>query len=75
MMLDWKRLLDLDGVKVFSIAPGFLATNLTGHGSEMMKSRGAGHPSVGGEFIRDVVEGKRDEDAGKVINKDGLQPW
>jgi hypothetical protein len=30
---------------------------------------------VGGGFIKDVVEGKRDADVGKVINKDGVQPW
>jgi hypothetical protein len=40
-----------------------------------LKSVGAGEASVGGGFIKDVVEGKRDGDAGKVINKDGVQPW
>ena len=75
MMLDWRRILESDGVKVFSIAPGFLATNLTGHGMQALKERGAGDASVGGGFIRDVVEGKRDGDEGKVINKDGVQPW
>jgi hypothetical protein len=36
---------------------------------------GAQEPSVGGEFIRDVVEGKRDQDVGKVIWANGIQPW
>lgn len=37
---------------------------------------GALDPSVGGEFIRDVVEGKRDDHAGKVIrNKGEIQAW
>jgi len=75
MMLDWVRMLEPDGVKVFAISPGFLATNLGGMGSEMMKKFGAGEPSVGGGFIRDVVHGVRDGDKGKVINKDGVQPW
>jgi NAD(P)-dependent dehydrogenase (short-subunit alcohol dehydrogenase family) len=75
MMLDWKRMLEVDGVKVFGISPGFLATNLGGLGPEFLKKMGAGDPTVGGTFIKDVVEGKRDEDAGKVINKDGVQPW
>jgi NAD(P)-dependent dehydrogenase (short-subunit alcohol dehydrogenase family) len=75
MMLEWVRLLQPDGVKVFSISPGFLATNFGRNGSEAMKQLGAGEASVGGRFIKDVVEGMRDGDAGKVINKDGVQPW
>jgi NAD(P)-dependent dehydrogenase (short-subunit alcohol dehydrogenase family) len=74
MMLDWVRQLEPDGVKVFGISPGFLATGLSGMGSEFMRNIGAGDPSTGGDFIRDVVEGKRDEDAGKIINRDGVQP-
>lgn len=61
-------------MKVFGISPGFLATGLSGMGSEFMRNIGAGDPSTGGDFIRDVVEGKRDEDAGKIINRDGVQP-
>jgi NAD(P)-dependent dehydrogenase (short-subunit alcohol dehydrogenase family) len=75
MMLDWRRMLEVDGVKVFGISPGFLATNLGGMGPEFLKKMGAGDASVGGVFIKDVVEGKRDEDAGRAINKDGVQPW
>jgi NAD(P)-dependent dehydrogenase (short-subunit alcohol dehydrogenase family) len=71
MMLEWERVLEPDDVRVFAISPGFLATGLGGMGKEL----GAGDPSVGGVFIKDVVQGKRDEDAGKVINKDGVQPW
>lgn len=37
---------------------------------------GAIEPHVGGEFIRDVIEGKRDHHAGKAIkNNDVVQPW
>lgn len=68
-------MLQADGVKVFGISPGFLATGLGGLGPDFLKKFGAGDPSVGGELIRDVVQGKRDEHAGKVINKDGVQPW
>jgi NAD(P)-dependent dehydrogenase (short-subunit alcohol dehydrogenase family) len=75
MMLDWVQLLEPDGVRVFCISPGFLATNLGGLGPEMLKKFGAGDPGVGGVFIKDVVEGKRDNDAGKVLSKDGVQPW
>lgn len=75
MMLDWARLLEPDGVNVFCISPGFLATNLGGMGASFLKNVGAGDPSVGGNFIKDVVEGKRDDDKSLVINKDGVQPW
>jgi hypothetical protein len=44
-------------------------------GSEMLKKFGAGDPSLGGKLIGDVVHGLRDGDAGKVVNKDGVQPW
>lgn len=75
VMLEWQRFLKEDGVKVFCISPGFLATNLGGMGPEELKEAGAGHPSMGGKLIRDVVEGKRDADAGKVVNAGGIQVW
>lgn len=75
MALHWAKTLGVDGVKVFGISPGFLATGLGGMGPEVLKKWGAGDASIGGIFIKDVVEGKRDEDSGKVINKDGVQPW
>lgn len=75
MMLEWHRILKEDGAKVFCISPGFLATGLAGIGAEKLKAFGAGDPSIGGNIIREVIEGKRDADAGKVVNKDGVQPW
>lgn len=74
LMLDWNHKLKEDGVKVCSVAPGFLATNLGGD-PEFVKSLGAGHPSEGGEIIVKVAEGKRDADMGKIIAKEGLIPW
>ncbi|KAI2627175.1 NAD(P)-binding protein [Xylaria nigripes] len=35
---------------------------------------GALDPSIGGHFLKDVVEGKRDHDEGKAIRKDMIQP-
>ena len=74
MMREWERLLREDGVKVWCISPGYLATGLGGD-QEGNKQMGAGDPSVGGEFIKDVVEGKRDQDVGKVIRNGSIQPW
>jgi len=36
---------------------------------------GARDPSEGGNFIKDVIQGKRDSDQGKVIRASGIQPW
>lgn len=36
---------------------------------------GSKHPSAGGQLLRSVVEGERDGDAGKLINKDGISPF
>ncbi|KAI1327040.1 NAD(P)-binding protein [Xylariaceae sp. FL0255] len=75
VMREWHRLLLNDGVKVWCISPGFLATGLAGIGAEKLKAMGALDPSVGGQFIKDVVEGARDHDVGKIIRRDMIQPW
>lgn len=36
---------------------------------------GAIDPAIGAHFVVDVVEGKRDADAGKAIRKDMIQSW
>lgn len=71
VMLDWNHKLKADGVKVWCVGPGFLATNLGGI-PEMAKQMGGGHPSLGGRLLRSVVEGERDADVGKIVVKDGL---
>ncbi|KAL6714730.1 hypothetical protein ACLMJK_008155 [Lecanora helva] len=74
MMREWYRILKEDGVKVWCISPGFLATGLGGN-QEANQKAGAGDPAVGGEFVREVVEGQRDGDVGKVITRQGVQAW
>lgn len=75
LMLDWNHKLKEDGVKVWGVMPGMLATNLGGI-PEMAKAMGAGHPSAGGKIIKSVVEGERDTDVGKLVSKDGgLVSW
>ena len=75
LMKEWERLLKEEGVKVVAISPGMLATGLGGVGANQLKKMGALDPQVGADFIRDVVEGGRDQDMGKVIRKDMIQPW
>ncbi|KAI1343697.1 putative short chain dehydrogenase [Xylariaceae sp. FL0016] len=75
MMVSLAFYLSRDGVKTWGVSPGFLATGL-GQMREEMRRRGAGHPGVGGGFIREVVEGGRDGDVGMVVRSDGsVQPW
>jgi NAD(P)-dependent dehydrogenase (short-subunit alcohol dehydrogenase family) len=74
MMREWARILKEDGVKVWCVSPGFLATGLGG-GRERNKQLGAGDPAVGANLVREVVEGARDQDIGKVVRKDDIQPW
>lgn len=71
LMMDWSHKLKADGVGVWGVGPGFLATNLGGI-PEKAKEMGAAHPRQGAELYRKVVEGERDHQVGKVINKNGL---
>ncbi|KAL4819689.1 hypothetical protein BDW67DRAFT_193944 [Aspergillus spinulosporus] len=75
MMREWERTLKNDGVKVFAISPGFLATGLGGLGAEALRGLGAGDPKAAGPLFRDVLEGRRDADAGKIVKRDGVQEW
>lgn len=74
MMREWVRMLSEDGFKIWCISPGFLATGLGGDQAKN-KQMGAQDPVIGAEFIRSVVEGARDQDVGKVIRRDDVQPW
>ncbi|OAA45367.1 NAD(P)-binding domain protein [Cordyceps fumosorosea ARSEF 2679] len=74
MMREWHRMLKDDGVKTWAASPGFLATRLGGD-QEANKKMGAGDPALGGGLIKDIIEGGRDADTGKVITRDGIQPW
>ncbi|KAF9874356.1 short-chain dehydrogenase [Colletotrichum karsti] len=74
VMLSWHWLFEEDGVKVWCISPGFLATGLGGN-PEVLKKMGAGEPSQGGELIKKVIEGERDADVGKIVGQNGIQTW
>ena len=69
---DWHK----KGLRSFALSPGFVVSNLRGT-SEAMRNPGgmAGDPTISGETILAVLEGKRDGEAGKQIHKDGVHPW
>ena len=75
LMREWTRILGNDGVKVWCISPGFLATGLGGVGPEMLKKMGALDPAIGADHTVSVIEGKRDHEMGKILRKDMIQPW
>lgn len=59
-------------IKVFAFCPGFTVSNL----GPMNKAQFGAKPTD--EAVRplvDVVEGKRDDEAGKFLNATGLYPW
>ncbi|KAL4978880.1 hypothetical protein BDW66DRAFT_128938 [Aspergillus desertorum] len=70
LMLDWNHKLKADGVKVWAVGPGMLETDLGGQ-RELVKKMGVGPASLGGRLIRDVIEGARDKDVGRVIQRGG----
>ncbi|KAB8261687.1 hypothetical protein BDV32DRAFT_148334 [Aspergillus pseudonomiae] len=76
VMVEWAKALKNDGVKVWSVAPGLLATGLGGD-VDLLKRLGAQDPSIGGDTIRRVVEGDRDGEAGNVVREylTPIQPW
>lgn len=74
-VIDWAHKLKEDGVKVWGVGPGFLATNLGNVSPEKVKEMGGKHPSLGGDIIRRVIEGERDADAGMLVNKDGISEF
>lgn len=70
-------LLRLADPRLIFIASGtatLLATGLGGN-HELLKEMGAIGPQIGAELVTSVIEGRRDTDMGKVINKTGVQPW
>jgi NAD(P)-dependent dehydrogenase (short-subunit alcohol dehydrogenase family) len=77
LMREWNRWVANDGIKVWAVSPGFLATGLSNIGREQLLKIGAQEPHVGGEFVRDVINGKRDADVGLIVRQLGspIQPY
>ncbi|PQE12962.1 hypothetical protein CJF30_00002841 [Rutstroemia sp. NJR-2017a BBW] len=72
VMREWHRILHNDGVRCGPSHPG-LGGGGGGAGAEALKKLGAQDPSIAGGFIRDVIEGGRDADVGKVVTAKGTQ--
>ncbi|KAL8689738.1 MAG: hypothetical protein Q9218_004652 [Villophora microphyllina] len=68
-----------EGLKTFSMCPGFVVSNLRGTSDDArtgaMFGASASDPEESGRLLLDILEGRRDEDVGKFVHKDGLYPW
>jgi len=75
MKQDSKRL-GQQGIKVFAICPGLVESNLRGESEEERSAGGtAGDPEVSGQTVLRIIEGERDADVGRFVDKDGVLPW
>ncbi|KAL8791752.1 MAG: hypothetical protein Q9195_005628 [Heterodermia aff. obscurata] len=61
-----------EGIKVFTFCPGFTVSNL---GQQNKAEFGAKPTDEAVRPLVDIVEGKRDDEAGKFLNATGLYPW
>lgn len=66
--------------KVWSYCPGFVVTDLTGRdgpsGRDWRKKSGAESPETSAEGIRQIVDGDRDGEIGKFVERFGkTSPW
>lgn len=74
LMIWYSRTLGKEGLKVWGLCPGWVATNLGGD-AEREKARGAGKPEDGAKVIVSVIEGRRDGEVGKVVFDGGVREW
>jgi NAD(P)-dependent dehydrogenase (short-subunit alcohol dehydrogenase family) len=64
------------GIKVFTFNPGFVVTNLTGEADrERRINSGAGDPADSARALLAIVDGIRDNEAGKHLHQHGVHPW
>nr|POF17109.1 short-chain dehydrogenase/reductase trope [Quercus suber] len=74
--LEDARVLGPEGIKVFAVCPGLVASNLRGEAPEQVSAGGkAISADTAGNFIKDILAGQRDEDVGKFVHAKGIYPW
>lgn len=61
-----------DGIKVFMYSPGFTESNLGPHNKV---ENGAKPVAVAVKPLVDILEGKRDGEAGLNLHAEGVTPW
>ncbi len=61
-----------EGIKVFAYDPGFTISNLSAHNKA---ENGARSAEESASSLVDVIEGKRDDEAGMFLHNTGIYPW
>ena len=76
IMLNFTHRLTNDKVKIWAVSPAMLVTGLGNLGKGFMDKMEGKHPSIGGQFVKDVLEGAKDAELGQVVHSNGtIQPW
>lgn len=76
MALEWARILRNDGVRVWIVDPGRLATALGGDDPQELREQGVLEPITGGQVIREIVDGERDDQTGIMAGQHRqVYPW
>lgn len=65
-----------DPIKIFIVDPGMVRSNLAGKGEHgRLRNLRAGDPEDSARLYLSILEGKRDDEEGKFVHKDGQHPW
>lgn len=76
MAIQMHKRLNNQNVRVFAFCPGLVRSNLRGDSEEAVGAHGhAGDPMESAKAITEIAVGRRDEDAGKFLHRDGCYPW
>lgn len=76
MTIQMHKRLKSQNVRVFAFCPGLVRSNLRGASEEAVTAQGnAGDPMESANALLEIIAGRRDDDAGKFIHKNGFYPW
>lgn len=76
MTIQLQKRLQGQNVRVYAFCPGLVRSNIRGTSDGAVSANGhAGDPMESGRGICEIVLGRRDADAGKFVNTDGLLEW
>lgn len=74
--LQQHKRLHNQNVRVFAFCPGLVRSNLRGESEDAVSAGGAaGDPMGSARGIFDIIEGKRDSEAGQFLRAEGIWPW
>lgn len=76
MTIQLHKRLQGQNVRVFAFCPGLVRSNLRGASEEAITAGGtARDPMESANAIMEIITGRRDEDVGRLVHKDGYYPW